>query len=60
MVGHLTGTFMIFFVRPDLAYDGNPYHLTMEGEFAAKNMVLIAAGLVVAAFCTPRERIPRY
>ena len=60
MVGHLTGTFLIFFVRPDLAYDGNPLFLTMEGEFAAKNMVLIAASLVVAAFCTRPEENPRY
>jgi hypothetical protein len=27
--------------------------VTMEGEFVAKNMVLIAAALVVAAFARP-------
>jgi uncharacterized membrane protein YphA (DoxX/SURF4 family) len=55
LVGHLAGTFLVFFVRPDLTYDGNPLLLTMEGEFAAKNMVLITAALVVAAFSTRPE-----
>lgn len=59
MVGHLTGTFLIFLVRPDLTYDGNPLLLTMEGEFVAKNLVLIAAALVVAAFSVARDATPR-
>ena len=33
--------------------DGNPLLVTMEGEFVAKNMALIAAALVVAAFARP-------
>lgn len=58
MVGHLAGTFLIFVVRPDLTYDGNPLLLTMEGEFAAKNVVLITAALVVAAFSATRNTTP--
>jgi len=35
-------------VRPDIAFQGgNPLLLTTEGEFVIKNLILIAAGLVV-------------
>jgi uncharacterized membrane protein YphA (DoxX/SURF4 family) len=52
---HLLGTFAVFLVYPALAYDGgNPLALTLTGEFIAKNVVLIAALLVVAAFSRTR------
>jgi putative oxidoreductase len=35
-------------VLPDVTFrDGNPFLLTVEGEFVVKNLVLIAAALVV-------------
>lgn len=44
----LAGTFMVLVLRPDVAFQqGNPLLLTMEGEFVIKNLVLIAASLVV-------------
>lgn len=47
---HLAGTFMTFVMQPGVIFrQGNPLLLTTEGEFVAKNMVLIAAALVVAA-----------
>jgi len=45
---HLAGTFLVLIVRPEMAFQGgNPFLLTMVGEFVVKNLVLIAAGLVV-------------
>ena len=46
----MTGTFLVFVLRPDVAFqDGNPLLLSVEGEFVLKNLVLIAAGMVVGA-----------
>lgn len=45
----LLGTFLVFFIKPGIPFrEGNPFLLTTEGEFVVKNLVLIAAGLVVA------------
>jgi len=50
MIGHLAGTFAVLLVQPEVAFqDGNPLLLTMTGEFVVKNIVLISAGLVIAA-----------
>ena len=44
----LAGTFLVLVLHPDVAFQqGNPFLLTTEGEFVIKNLVLIAAGLVV-------------
>jgi uncharacterized membrane protein YkgB len=46
----MLGTFLVFVIRPGIAFrDGNPFLLTTEGEFVVKNLVLIAAGIVVAS-----------
>jgi hypothetical protein len=38
----------VFVVLPDVAFqDGNPLKLTVEGEFVVKNVVLLAAAMVV-------------
>jgi putative oxidoreductase len=45
---HLGGTLTTFVVAPDLMFSGgNPLLLTADGEFVAKNVVLIAATLVL-------------
>ncbi|HEU4354250.1 MAG TPA: DoxX family protein [Actinomycetota bacterium] len=47
-VAQMVGTFLTFFVLPDVTFrSGNPLLLTVEGEFVAKNLVLLSAGLVV-------------
>lgn len=44
----MAGTFLVFILLPDVAFqDGNPLLLTVEGEFVVKNLVLLAAGMVV-------------
>ena len=50
LVAHLSGTFMTFVMLPQLMFQGhNPLLLTESGEFVTKNLVLIAATLVLIA-----------
>lgn len=47
---HMTATFGVLVMQPDIAFQGgNPLLLTTEGEFVVKNLVLLAAGIVVCA-----------
>ncbi len=46
----LAGTFLVLVLHPELAFQhGNPLILTMTGEFVIKNLVLIAAGIVIGS-----------
>jgi putative oxidoreductase len=55
MVAHLCGTFLTVLMQPDIMFQhGNPLMLTMEGEFVAKNLVLITAALVLATWARRR------
>jgi putative oxidoreductase len=47
-VAHLLGTFAVFLFQPAIVHTGNPFLVTLEGEFIAKNLVLVAGLLVVA------------
>jgi putative oxidoreductase len=48
LAAHLTGTFLTFVMLPALMFrDHNPFLLTESGEFVAKNLVLIAATIVL-------------
>jgi uncharacterized membrane protein YphA (DoxX/SURF4 family) len=47
---HLTGTFLVLLIRPDLAFqNGNPLLLTADGEFIVKNLVLISGGIAIGS-----------
>ncbi|HVL89045.1 MAG TPA: DoxX family protein [Actinomycetota bacterium] len=53
----MLGTFLVFVARPSLSFaGGNPLELTVLGEFILKNLVLITAGIVVAAATIPRPQ----
>lgn len=55
----LAGTFLVLVVRPDVAFvEGNPFLLTVEGEFVVKNLVLLAAGVVIGGTVRGRQRTP--
>ncbi len=60
LVTQMLGTFLVFALVPDLAFQGgNPLLLTTEGEFVLKNLVLLGAGLTVGAkLDEEREQIP--
>ena len=54
----MAGTFLTFVILPGVTFrDGNPFLLTVEGEFVVKNLVLISAALVVGT--TVRRRAVR-
>ncbi len=52
---HLLGTFAVFVFQPAIVHTGNPFAVTLEGEFIAKNLVLIAALFVVASHTRKRS-----
>jgi uncharacterized membrane protein YkgB len=46
----MAGTLLVLVLRPEFAFQsGNPLLLTVTGEFVIKNLVLIAAGLVIGS-----------
>ena len=53
----MLGTFLVLLIRPDVSFQhGNLLLLTMEGEFVVKNVVLLAAGLLVQSRMTLEDR----
>jgi len=55
-VAQMVGTFLTFFVLPEVTFrDGNPFLLTVEGEFVVKNLVLISAAMVVGTTVRPAK-----
>lgn len=53
------GTFQVFFLLPQEAFQGgNPLLPTLEGQYAFKNLVLVAAGLVIGS-TVRRDSVPR-
>ena len=56
-VAHMIGTFGVLVMVPEVAFqNGNPFQLTVEGEFVVKNLVVLAAVIVVATRTTIRRR----
>jgi uncharacterized membrane protein YkgB len=56
-VAHMIGTFGVLVMVPEVAFQsGNPLALTVEGEFVVKNLVLLAAVIVVATRTGIRRR----
>jgi uncharacterized membrane protein YkgB len=54
----MAGTFLILFILPGRSFqDGNPLLLSVTGEFVIKNLVLIAAGLVIGSTVRSRRTI---
>jgi uncharacterized membrane protein YkgB len=54
LVLQMAGTFMVLVLLPDVAFrDGNPFLLTVEGEFVVKNLVLLSAALVIGSRLAP-------
>lgn len=67
LVGHLSGTFLSLVMQSEVTFQGgNPLLLTASGEFVVKNLVFVAAVLVLAArfdhepdIAIPAVRAPR-
>jgi uncharacterized membrane protein YphA (DoxX/SURF4 family) len=53
----MLGTFLTVMIHPGRVFeDGNPFLLTVTGEFIVKNLVLIAAGIVIGSTVRRRSR----
>lgn len=60
MAAHLAGTFLTFVMLPQLMFRGDdPLLLTESGEFVAKNLVLIAATVVLLCHLDTRTARPQ-
>ena len=46
----MSGTFLSFFLAPEIFFNGNLFFLTTEGEFVIKNIVLVSAGIVIGGY----------
>lgn len=55
MAGHLAGTFLSFVTASELMWGDSFVELTADGEFVAKNLVLITAALVLIGIHSGRE-----
>ena len=55
LAGHLAGTFLSFVTASELMWDANFFELTADGEFVAKNLVLITAALALIGIYSRRE-----
>lgn len=55
LIGHLAGTFLAFVLAPEWIFAGGVLHLSTEGEFVMKNLILIGALLMLIAR-SPGER----
>ncbi|MFF4509250.1 hypothetical protein [Streptomyces sp. NPDC001401] len=54
---HMAGTFGVLLFLPGQAFiHGHVWELTMTGEFVVKNLVLLAAGLLVCTSCPASTR----
>lgn len=51
----MPGTFLPLFILPEVCFRSFPFELTMEGQYIVKNLVLIAAALVVGGHAPPIE-----
>ncbi len=49
MMIQMAGTFLPLMLRPNVVYAQSVVHLTLEGQYIVKNLVLIAAALVVGS-----------
>jgi putative oxidoreductase len=57
-LAQMSGTLMAPLMAPSLFFDrGNLFLLTTQGEFVVKNIVLITAGLVIAAYALKPVRV---
>jgi uncharacterized membrane protein YkgB len=49
----MPGTFLPLFILPEVCFTRPPFELTMEGQYIVKNLVLIAAAIVVGSHLPP-------
>lgn len=53
---HMPGTLLPLITLPEETFVRFPFALSLEGQYIVKNLVLIAAGIVIGGQLTPRRR----
>jgi uncharacterized membrane protein YkgB len=53
LVLQMPGTFLPLFILPEVCFSRPPFVLTMEGQYIVKNLVIIAAAIVVGGHLPP-------
>lgn len=51
----MAGTFLPLVLLPEVVYTVFPYALTLEGQYIVKNLVLIAAGMIVGSHARDKK-----
>ena len=59
MAVQMVGTMLPLFLLPEVVYAGSVFHLTLEGQYIVKNIVLIGAALVVGSHVRDGQRRKR-
>ena len=52
----MPGTFLPLVLRPEICFIDVPFNLTLEGQYIIKNLVLIAAAMVVGGRLAPIKK----
>ena len=55
MVLQMAGTFLPLIILPEVVYSFNPLTLTLEGQYIIKNIVLIAAAIVIGSHVRDKQ-----
>ena len=55
MAVQMIGTFLPLVILPEVAFVEFPFVLTLEGQYIIKNIVLIAAGMVIGSHVRDKE-----
>lgn len=55
MIPQIIGTFLPLVLLPEVVYDGSFFALTLEGQYIVKNLVLLAAALVIGSHVRDRK-----
>jgi uncharacterized membrane protein YkgB len=50
----LPGTFLPLVMLPEICFEKFPFHLTMEGQYIIKNLLIIGAALLVGGTVNPK------
>lgn len=51
----MVGTFLPLVLLPDVVFGAKPYALTLEGQYIVKNIIIIAAAIVIGSHVRDRR-----
>jgi uncharacterized membrane protein YkgB len=51
----MIGTFLPLVLLPDVVFNASPFHLTLEGQYIVKNLLIISAAMVLGSHVRDRK-----